>query len=123
MQANMDPLTPTSSTLSPAISHIAETAASLAKSLQARTAASREAARAAPARIDTREKQKQLVKWVLDAPQRLKALIEDRKSEEADAQWQEVCRLLDKWKGVGGVEDVRRQCEQAMAGGHVSSDI
>ncbi|KAI9876087.1 MAG: hypothetical protein M1830_007391 [Pleopsidium flavum] len=114
----MDPLTPTTSTLSPAISHIAETAASLARSLQERTASSQDTDRAVSFDADRKEKQRQLVQWVLDAPRRLGAMVEDRKKDGAEAQWAEVALLLDKWKGVQGVNEVRRQCEKALKSKH-----
>ena len=123
MRMNMDPLTPTTSTLSPAISHIAETAASLARSLQERRAALQDKGRSASSSADAKEKQRQLVRWVLGAPRRLKGLIEKGKWEEAEEQWKEVTQLLDKWKGVGGVDEVRRQCEQALAGGGASAEV
>lgn len=113
---NMDPLTPTTSTLSPAISHIAETAASLSRSLQERTRVSQSTA-------DPKDKQRQLVRWVLGAPQRLDAMLQTGKREEAEGQWKEVSQLLDRWKGVDGVDDVRRQCEQVLTGKSTDTKI
>ncbi len=119
----MDPLTPTTSTLSPAISHVAETAASLARSLQERTALSQDTQHAASSNTDPQEKQQRLVRWVLDAPPRLSAMVEEGKKDEAEAQSKEVSLLLDKWKGVQGVDEVRRQCEEALKRKRISSDI
>ncbi len=113
---NMDPLTPTTSTLSPAISNIAEKAASLSKSLQERTIVSQGTGVPASSTADPKSKQRQLVRWVLGAPQRLNAMLQEGKREEAERQWKEVSQLLDRWKGVDGVDDVRRQCEQVLTG-------
>lgn len=123
MRMNMDPLTPTTSTLSPAISHIADTAASLAKSLQERTRVSQETGGPASVTADPKDKQRQLVRWVLGAPQRLNAMLQQGKRSEAEVQWKEVYELLDRWRGVDGVDDVRRQCEQVLTGKSTNTDI
>ncbi len=119
---NMDPLTPTISTLSPAISHIAETAACLSKSLQERTIVSQ--GTSVPASTaDPKSKQRQLVRWVLGAPRRLNAMLQEGKREEAEVQWEEASQLLDRWKGVDGVDDVRRQCEEVLTGKSADTKI
>lgn len=110
MRGSMEPLSPATSTLSPAVSHIAETAGLLAgrgKSKQGVTTEVKER--------EEKEKQRETVKWVLDAPRRLKGLRDGGKEEDARSDWEEVARLLEKWKDVQGVEDVRRQCEVVMS--------
>jgi hypothetical protein len=59
-------------------------------------------------------RKKDLVRWVLDAPKRLEALIGEDKREEAERDWQKVEELLGKWHGVKGVEDVKHACEVVM---------
>ena len=111
----MDPLTPTTSTLSPAISHIAETAKSLAGSLQERsTHVSKWSAEGGNEAVATKKRQQETVRWVLETPRRLQTMIEDGKKEEADAEWIEVQKLLQKWDGVAGVEELRVQCMGTM---------
>ncbi|KAL8805613.1 MAG: hypothetical protein Q9182_001878 [Xanthomendoza sp. 2 TL-2023] len=110
MRTNMDPLTPTTSTLSPAIAHIAETAASLADSLQERVAHVPEDDAAVK-----RQRQRETVRWVLDAPSRLKGLMEGERRDEAMEDWEEVQRLLEKWKGVQGADEVKQQCLSIMS--------
>lgn len=106
----MDPLTPTTSTLTPAVAHIAETAASLAASLQDRnTRAPRDEA------SEKKERQKQTVRWVLAAPDRLKGLVEGGRLEEARNNWEEVQKLLEKWDGVQGVDELKQQCSAIMS--------
>ncbi|KAL8901154.1 MAG: hypothetical protein Q9192_000689 [Flavoplaca navasiana] len=110
MRTNMDPLTPTTSTLTPAVAHIAETAASLAASLQDRnTQAPRDEA------LEKKERQKQTVRWVLAAPNRLRGLVEGDRLEEARKNWEEVQKLLEKWDGVQGVDELKRQCSAIMS--------
>jgi hypothetical protein len=106
---NMDPLTPTTSTLAPAISHIAETAATLSREL-----ATNVPANGAPIAL-RHPKAVQTVQWVLDAPDRLEQLLLDDKRDEAQKDWETVRALLDKWEGVKGVEDIRIACEKALS--------
>ncbi|KAI4099343.1 MAG: hypothetical protein LQ339_006018 [Xanthoria mediterranea] len=116
MRTNMDPLTPTTSTLTPAIAHIAETAASLAASLQDRNARDYGAGGPDDEAMRKKERQRQTVRWVLGAPDRLKRLVEGDRIEEATKDWEEVQKLLQKWNGVQGVDEVRQQCLSIMSG-------
>ena len=104
----MDPLTPTTSTLPPAISHIAETAVTLSNELANHVPPPKDP------EIAAKRKQRQTVRWVLDAPGRLQQLIDEGKHEEASREWDVIGGLLDKWKEVPGVEEVRKACEGAM---------
>lgn len=110
MRERMDPLTPTTSTLTPAIGHIAETAAGLSSELKKSHAAT------VPDEESTRrqKEQKATVRWVLDAPVRLRSLVENAQREEAERQWNDVSRLLSKWEGVRGVDEVRQAGAAAM---------
>ena len=116
----MDPLTPTTSTLTPAMSHIAETASAIAASLHQRNGLpqSAESARNDPEEAE-KEAQRQTVRWVLDAPRRLREEVRCGQKEVAERDWDEVKGLLDKWKDVGGVEDVRIACEKVFKEGSV----
>jgi len=105
----MDPLTPATSTLAPAISHIAETAATLSRELSEQVGREE---RAADAGGRTREVQ--TVRWVLDASRRLQQLLEEGRRSEAEDEWKTVRALLEKWSGVDGVSEVMRQCERVL---------
>ena len=110
MRERMDPLTPTTSTLTPAISHIAETAHSLSSDLRASHSGAR--MYAGP---EQRERDQQAtVRWVLAAPKWLEMLMKASCGAEAETEWQEVRGLLDLWKNVEGAEDVRRACLQTL---------
>ncbi|KAL8949867.1 MAG: hypothetical protein Q9222_004060 [Ikaeria aurantiellina] len=109
MRSNMDPLTPTTSTLAPAISHIAETAASLAKTVPNNVNSEEDEAKV------KKRRQRETVRWVLAAPDRLRRLVAEGKKEEAVADWEEVRRLLEKWEGVQGAEEVKGQCLEVMS--------
>ena len=106
----MDPLTPTTSTLTPAIAHIAEMAASLAASLQDRDArATKDEA------FERKQRQRQTVRWILSAPDRLERLVEADRVEEATKDWEEVQKLLEKWNGVHGVDELKQRCSAIMS--------
>jgi hypothetical protein len=112
MRSNMDPLAPSTSTLAPAISHIAETAAGLADELNNANA------NAGPLERNgedaKRTRQAAIVQWALDAPSRLKTLVDQGKIEEAEEEKQKVEMLLHQWSGVSGVEELQRQCAEAV---------
>ena len=110
----MDPLTPTTSTLSPTIAHIAETATSLAASLRKKLSDGSEVRAGEDDVASVRKRQRETVRWVLAAPKRLKGLLDANQTSEANHDWEEIQVLLGKWKGVDGVEDIRGQCEKIM---------
>ncbi|KAI4737968.1 hypothetical protein E4T50_11550 [Aureobasidium sp. EXF-12298] len=99
MRENVDPMAPVTTTLEPAVKHIADVAVGIAGS----RGVGRE-----------RERQKETVRWVLGAPERLKGLKEQGKEEEMGKEWDEVRGLLEKWEGVKGVDEVRRKCEEVV---------
>lgn len=115
MRRSMDergaPLTMTK-TLGPAIAFVAETAACLIQEGEEQRRRIKEA------RVDEASAQKtaekNTVRWVLAAPERLGKLTEEGKREEAETDWAEVKKLLDKWDGVQGVTEVRNACESIM---------
>jgi vacuolar protein sorting-associated protein 51 len=108
MRSNMDPLSPSTSTLAPAISHIAETAASLSKELKIENVSSQSTEQL------KRESDKALVAWILQSPNRLKSLIETGQKREALHQWSIIQRILDRWKDVKGIDDVRSTCQRVL---------
>jgi hypothetical protein len=104
----MDPLTPTTSTPAPAISHIAETATSLSRELEQNLPAPKDP------EFEKKRRQRETVRWVLDAPRRLQELITEGKVDEAMSDWDIVRELLDKWKGVQGTEAVQNACLEVL---------
>jgi len=128
MRLNMDPLAPTTSTLSPAVAHIADTASTLASSLRKRQKGSMGVGdgggvrgggsgggEGGGRRWEERKRQKRTVKWVLDAPRRLQEQVDMANKEAAEKEWGEVKRLLERWRGVEGVEEVKGACERVLA--------
>jgi hypothetical protein len=100
MRENVDPMAPVT-TLEPAVKHIADVAVGIAGSRGIR---------------GDKEVQREIVKWVLGAPERLKGLKEQEKEEEMRKEWEEVGGLLDQWQGVKGVDEVRRKCVDVVGG-------
>lgn len=117
MRINMDPLTPTNSTLSPAISHIAEIAASLSSFLPVRAGLDAQGqwldVEGKSARMK-KQRQQETARWVLAAPRRLRTLMREGRQKEAVGDWLEVMRLLGKWAEVDGVESIRSECKEIM---------
>ena len=114
MRTNMDPLTPTTSTLAPAISHIAETARVLAGSLQDRSVRSFAINGAEDPVVKSKKQQQETVRWVLSTPQRLQRLVETGNLEDATSDWKEVSVLLQHWEGVAGVSELKNACLQVL---------
>jgi hypothetical protein len=122
MRGNMDPLAPTTHTLGPAISHIAETASSLSSSMQSQQAKPEGLGISVLVDQDDAEKeaeiqkqrQRDTVRWVLDTPRRLQEMIDQDQDEEAEQEWEQVSKILAKWKDVVGVTELREACEEIM---------
>lgn len=65
---------------------------------------------------EDRMKKLHTVRWVVDSPRRFRAMIEDGKKEEAEREWEDILRLLEKWKGVKGVEEVKLNVLEVFGG-------
>ena len=116
MRENMGPLTPTTSSLSPAIAHIAEVTKALAIAPQEENENTKQADDEEKEKeMEKMRRQRETVQWVLHAPKRLSTLVEQGKKEEAKSDWNEIRRLLERWQGVSGVEEVKAECEKVMA--------
>jgi hypothetical protein len=108
MRSNMDPLSPATSTLAPAIAHIAETAAGLANELASHTQPPKDAAQL------KRERDVQTVQWILRAPERLRGMALQNRRDEMEKEWSSIKKVLDKWKDIQGVSEVRSACEGVL---------
>lgn len=108
----MDPLNPMASTLDPAISRIYERASAVKSELRASMSPSQQA-EAEMSEEDRkkavdRRRARDVVRKVLDTPDRLRLLIAERKEDEAKTEWQPVLKVLESWKGQGkGGKDVQ----------------
>lgn len=122
MRGNMDPLAPTTHTLGPAIAYIAETATSLSSSMQSLQKNPEGLGidihvQGEPKEEEAavrKQKQQETVRWVLSTPRRLRDLVDQELDEEAAKDWEEVGKILEKWKNVPGVEDLRAACESIL---------
>ena len=94
--------------LGPAVGHIAETVRGLRE---------RGSRGGGGGDGDRRRRERETVGWVLDSGRRLGELVEEGRREEAEEEWGVVRGLLERWEGVGGVEEVRGECERVMGGG------
>lgn len=108
MREKMDPMTPTTSTLEPAIGHIAETAAGLTAGLKRSLGGSQRG------EVLKRKEQQDVVKWVLAAPGRIRGKIEAGEEGEAREDWERIEAVLEQWNGVKGTDAVRKACLEAL---------
>ncbi|CAG8922173.1 unnamed protein product [Penicillium salamii] len=115
MRRSMDergaPLTMTK-TLGPAIAFVAETAGGLIKEGEEQRKRMKEAKQNNG--DSSIKSEKETVRWVLAAPQRLEGLLADEKREDAEKDWKEIQGLLDAWGNVKGVAEIREACEKVM---------
>ncbi|EME78095.1 uncharacterized protein MYCFIDRAFT_63880 [Pseudocercospora fijiensis CIRAD86] len=111
MREKMDPMTPTTHTLAPAIGHIADTAKALTEDL--RKAHGGEAA-ALKSKEAQRRKQQESVRWLLNAPERLEKMVRSGDDEAAKKEWEKVKTVLDMLDGAKGVSVVREKCMHAL---------
>ena len=124
MRSNMDPLNPMTATLSPAILEIYERADKLKSELRASMTpmqrAEAEMSEEERAKREKRERQREVVRFVLGMPERLRVLVKEGKEEEASREWERPLALLTAWKdrGVGGtdVDDCIEDGEAALRG-------
>jgi hypothetical protein len=117
MRQSMDergaPLTMTK-TLGPAIAFVAETAGGLIQEGEELRKRIKEAKDSAGGESEAKRAEKETVKWVIASPNRLEEFVKDGKRDEAEKDWDEVRKLLDKWQGVKGAREVREACEKVM---------
>lgn len=111
MREKMDPLTPGTSELTGQIGRITEMAEGLAGRMRMMNG---EKGVGESEEVSRKKAQRDTVRWVLDAPARLEALTIQGKNDEAQAEWEGVAKLLDRWEGVEGVEDVRSRCRRVL---------
>ncbi|KAJ5422061.1 Vacuolar protein sorting-associated protein 51 [Penicillium cf. griseofulvum] len=115
MRRSMDdrgaPLTMTK-TLSPAIAFVAETAGGLIKEGEEQRRRMKEAKLEDEA--SSQRSEKDTVRWVLAAPQRLEKLLAEDKQKDAEKDWKEIQHLLDAWGPVKGVAEIREACEKVI---------
>ncbi|KAH6658003.1 Vps51/Vps67-domain-containing protein [Truncatella angustata] len=104
MRANMDPLNPMASTLDPAIAQIYSQASAIRDALREAVPESDPAQKEAEELRQRRVRAKQLALEVLETPDKLRALVNDGRMDEARQVWKTPRKLLQTWKeqGLGG---------------------
>lgn len=110
MEERGAPLTMTK-TLGPAVAFVAETAGSLIKEGEELRRRVQEAKSKA---TGNKSAEQETVEWVLATPDRLRQYLHDGNTDKAREDWAEIDSLLQSWKGVKGVEELRAACEEIM---------
>ncbi|KAF2664903.1 hypothetical protein BT63DRAFT_78953 [Microthyrium microscopicum] len=108
MRSNMDPLAPATSTLAPAIAHIAETAASLSSELD------KGAVEGLTTGQKKQQRQRLLIQRAVDCPTTLTSLIDEGHNDEAIEEWATVQKILDRCQAVAGIAELRERCQKII---------
>ena len=126
MRESMEPLAPMTGELGPGVEKIVGVAGSVGEGLKGRRELDEQQKRKSEGdgevssdESDERGASKsdvETVKWVLGAPRRLERLLQEDKREVAEKDWEEIKGLLEKWHAVGGVDEVKSECEMVMKG-------
>lgn len=103
MRANMDPLNPMASTLDPAITQIYTQASSIRETMRKSALKPAESKKVEDERA-RRRRTRELVDQVLRTPERIRKLLLEDKTQEAEEAWELPRQLLVNWKekGLGG---------------------
>ncbi|KAK8050463.1 hypothetical protein PG994_012193 [Apiospora phragmitis] len=104
MRTNMDPLNPMASTLDPAIAQIYSQASSIRESLRGQVPPPNPTKKAAEEARQKKIRTKQLALEVLETPDKIRALVNEGRLEDARQAWKVPRKLLVTWKekGLGG---------------------
>lgn len=116
MRTNMDPLNPMASTLDPAIGQIYSQASSIREALRQSTPRPEES-RNGDLEQDLKNRTREIVREVLEAPGRVRDLVKEGKVREAEEAWRLPKKLLLKWqeRGLGG-DDIDACLAEGEAG-------
>ncbi|KAK6506355.1 hypothetical protein TWF506_011271 [Arthrobotrys conoides] len=98
MRSNMEPLSPATTTLLPAISHIASVSSSLVENVHAHDPSTTPEAM----RKERLRKKQEAVRYIMETPQRMEKLVKDGRKEEAMKEWELAKGYVKRWKGVDG---------------------
>ncbi|EEA18998.1 hypothetical protein TMatcc_010459 [Talaromyces marneffei ATCC 18224] len=110
MEERGAPLTMTK-TLGPAVAFVAETASGLIKEGEELRRRVQDAKSKA---TGNKTAEQETVEWALGTPDRLRQYLRDGETEKAQGDWAEIDKLLQSWRGVKGVEELRAACEEIM---------
>ena len=111
MRANMEPLGASTGDLKGMVERVAGMAGGLSEHAGAGEG---EDEREVGEERERARRRRATVRWVSDAPSRLRGLVEEGRREEAESQWAVVERLLGKWDGVGGVQAIKDECLEVL---------
>lgn len=117
MEERGAPLTMTK-TLGPAVAFVAETASGLIKEGEELRRRVQDAKSKA---TGNKTAEQDTVQWTLGTPDRLRNYMREGQVEKAKEDWAEIDRLLQSWKGVKGVDELKAACEEIMAENNTQS--
>jgi vacuolar protein sorting-associated protein 51 len=98
--------------LGPAIDAVSKSAVQLASGTGGNVSIQKREERAA---IRAERLKRETVRWVLGTPARLQKNLAAGKRDEAEADWQEVQQVLDKWERVRGAAELKASCQEILS--------
>jgi vacuolar protein sorting-associated protein 51 len=98
--------------LGPAVDGVAKSAAELSTVTEGNDNAEGREQRAARREESSK---RETVRWVLGTPTRLQKGLQEGRRKEAEADWEEIRTLLEKWERVKGSADLKAACEAVMS--------
>lgn len=134
MRASMEPLAPTTSTLEPAIAHIAEVSGRLVggssvgdagkekgkkgKVEEEGEGGKEEGEEEEEEEVDEEKlrKQKEAVRWALQAPEQITKLLASERKEDAQRVWERLQQCCAQWEGVSGTKELLERGTKAWQG-------
>lgn len=115
MREGMAPLAPVTRRLEPAVEGVARVVEELARDGSGGGGGRTEASDSGRTERGEDERERRAtVRWVVEAPARAEALLAQGKRQEAETEWEAVEQSLERWKGVEGVEDVRKRGSEIL---------
>ncbi|KAK9376413.1 Vps51/Vps67-domain-containing protein [Lipomyces chichibuensis] len=114
MRGNIDPLRPTSSTLEPAVAHIAEVSTTLIATLSERRRKNASEDMASNGTGHSNKEMSEFLRVVVDAPRRIRELVQKGDVEKARADWDIIEPVLNRLKGIKGVDKIMEDCINAL---------
>ncbi|KAJ8097996.1 Vps51/Vps67-domain-containing protein [Lipomyces tetrasporus] len=114
MRGNMDPLQPTTSALEPAVAHIAEVSTTLIATLSERRRKNDAEDVSSESKGFTSKEQADFLRAIVNAPRRIRELIQKGEVEKARADWDIIEPVLNKLKRINGVDRIVEDCITAL---------
>ncbi|KAK9235951.1 Vps51/Vps67-domain-containing protein [Lipomyces kononenkoae] len=114
MRGNIDPLRPTTSALEPAVAHIADVSTTLIATLSERRRKTASDEMASNGTGHTAKEKAEFLRVIVDAPRHIQELLEMGDVEKAQADWDILEPVLNRFNSIKGVDKIMEDCIDAL---------